>query len=173
MNSDRTKRFRYSLDPFLKKRKLDWAAVKIEESQAKAIVERREKEAASIQGAIGDVEQRYRESMAHGVPIDRDRHQNMSQYLKHRRRDLVEKRKQVEQASKVHEQINSNLNTIRQGIKALEKHKANKRDEHARGALRHERDQLDELWLLRNGRQSDVGIIRAVKRRNGGGNNGS
>lgn len=182
MNNEWTKLFRYSLDPFLKKRKLDWAAVKVEETQAKSIVERRENEATSIQGAIGEIEHRLRQSAERGVSIDRDQHQNTSHYLKYTRRDLAEKRKQVDQANKIHEQIRRNLDTIRQGIKALEKHKANKQAKHAQDALRREHNQLDELWLLRERARVDIDtargkpgltdVPRGSKQRNGGGKNG-
>ena len=182
MSNDWTKRFRYSLDPFLKKRKLDWAAVKIEEAQAKSVVDRREKEAASLLGAINEIEHRIRESAERGASIDRDQQQNTARYLKHTRGDLAEKRKQLDQASNVHEQIRKNLDAIRQGIKALEKHKTNKQAIHTHEALRRERDQLDELWLLRNGGRASIDsargksrlmdVPRGSKYRNGGGKNG-
>ena len=183
MSNSGGKRFRYSLDPFLSKRKLDWASVKIEENQARFLVERREQEAASIRGAIGEVEHLLRRACERGSPIDRDQQQNIARYLKHTRTSLTEKHKQVEQANKAHEQIRRNLDVIRQGIKALEKHKTHKHTEHARDALRWEHNQLDELWLLRDSGSASGDIARSTfalrpirrvaKHRNGGDNNGS
>lgn len=183
MSSDWMKRFHYSLDPFLKKRKLDWAELKIDESQARSVVERREKEAASIQGVIGEIELQLRSAAERGASIDRDQHQNLSRYLGRSRRDLTEKQKQVVQASKVHEQISLRLREIRQGIKALEKHRIHKQSQHAQESIRLEHNQVDELWLLRNGRRQVSGKTQDVprvisvshkpKQRDGGDNNAS
>ena len=182
MSGSGARRFRYSLDPFLSKRRLDWAAVKIEENQARSIVERREQEVAAIKGAIGEAEHLLRRACEHGAPIDRDQQQNIARYLKHTRTSLAEKHKLVDQANKVHERISRNLDLIRQGIKALEKHKANKHTEHSRDAQRREHNQLDELWLLRTRAGTDIAIAqntfgfkpirRVAKNRNGGGHNG-
>lgn len=173
-------KFRYSLDPFLKKRRLDWGCVKLDEARARAVVELHKNKEVSVQDLINEVEQALRQSSKRGALIDRDLQQNMSSYLTQTYRGLGEIRKQLEQASKVHEQVTRDLNVIRQGIKALEKHKTRKQAEHSQEARRREYNQLDELWLLSGNSNADTlrgrvlprHIKRISRKQNGGSKNG-
>lgn len=140
-------RFLYPLDPFLKKKKLDWAGAKLEETQAKAVLDLHKDKAAAIQGEIEEIEQSLRQSCEPGALIDRDRQRNMANYLKHTQSGLKAARQQVDDADKAHEQISREASAINQGIKALEKHRSGKQAEHAQEARRREYNQLDELWL--------------------------
>ncbi|MBI3900275.1 MAG: hypothetical protein HY308_18580 [Gammaproteobacteria bacterium] len=164
-----TKRFRYSLDPLLKKRQMDWSIVKVEEANAKSVVAKKENELKGIEGVIDETETLLRQSGEQGATIDRERQQSILNYLAFRHQDLNEKRKQLEQANKVHQQISRNLGTIRQGIKALEKHQSKKLGEYTDENIRREHKQLDELWLIAQG--GSAALASLIK--NGGDKNGS
>jgi len=147
MKDSGNRRFRYPLDPFLRKKKLDWSSVKLEEARARSVVDMRKQKAASVQSEIEALEQSRRQSLGRGAVIDRDQQQNISNYLKHTQRGLEQIHQQLDQANTVHQQISRELSTIHQGIKALEKHKTHKQLEHSQEARRREYNQLDELWL--------------------------
>lgn len=162
MTDTRSARFRYALEPFLRKKKLDCSGATLQEARAKTTLDRQTERAAKIKSEIEAIERSLREACAPGAAIDRDRQRNISDYLKHAQRGLTAARREVEDANAVHDRVSREANALRQGIKALEKHRSGKQAEHAVEIRRREYNQLDELWLMNTNYRTTAAINRTA-----------
>lgn len=143
------KRFRYRMEPLLKARQWDLDVAKADEARARTVVRERAEASERVQRAIVEVEATIRQAYTAGASIDADRHQRLTILLKTRRSELQERLLELQQAEKLHEQTQRQVQRVKQGVLTLEKHKEGQKSERDQDLFRHEQKQMDDLWLLR------------------------
>jgi len=147
------KKFRYSLESMLKVRQLERDTIAQQEASARAVLQQQERAAQEIQGRIAVTEIEIRSLSGVNTRIEPDREMRLRVYLDHARDELKAKMVEVEQANHVHQQLAKQLSRARQGIKALERHREHKAEEHFTEWQRAEQKGSDDLWLLRRERK--------------------
>lgn len=145
------KRFHYSLEALLRKRRSDWKTVKVEEATAGKVVDKKNEEVTAAKDVVDGAEQLLRDSCQSGKPIDPQRHYLLSSYLSQQRKELTQKQQALAKAREVHEKVAENLSGIGRGIKSLEKHRTGKEEQHKFELSLLEQKLTDELWLLQQG----------------------
>jgi flagellar biosynthesis chaperone FliJ len=154
-----TPTFRYTLEALLKQRRFEQDGSVAQERAARGALKAGIEKAQAAAAAVTGVETSLRESLKAGASIDPRRHESLSLYLVHARDVLRAKADQASKAEKAHEQTRSGLLRSVQVVRALERHKENKRREHKRGRQYLDQQKQDELWLAR-GPASRVGPAR-------------
>ena len=144
-------RFHYSLEALLRKRRSDWKTVKVEETTAGEVVDRKTAEVTNTKDVVEGAEQLLRDACRDGMQIDPHRHHLLTNYLVQQRTVLKQKQQALVKAREVHDQVTENLVGIGRGIKSLEKHRTGKEEQHKFELNLQEQKVTDELWLLRQG----------------------
>jgi len=138
----------------LKVRRLERDTIAQQEARAHAVWQRHESEAQEIRGRIVETEDQIRALGGVNTRIDPDREMRLRVYLDHARDELSAKLAEVEQANRAHQQLAKQLSRAGQGIKALERHREHKAEEHFTEWQRADQRGSDDLWLLRRERKS-------------------
>jgi hypothetical protein len=142
-----SKRFRYPLDPVLRKTNWELDGLKIEETQAKKALQDKEKEADRVASRVTEAESELR-ALCWADSLNPDRLQAVRLFLRERQAELAKKRREVEQAKRVHDQVFDRLVRTKKTAKGLADHRTRKQRDHQ---LATERDQikvLDDLWVM-------------------------
>lgn len=145
-------RFRYALETLLKQRRSEQDASAARERSAQRALEGHVEDARRAQDALAGIEGALREARCAGAPIDARQHEAAALYLARMREALRVKARQTEKAQELHEQTREQLLRSVQSVRALERHRDNRRREHQRERASLAEQKQDELWLT--GRRS-------------------
>jgi flagellar export protein FliJ len=146
------RRFRYGMEPVIKVRRWDVDSAKADELRARQVVADRARETQRIGESIAEAEAKLRESQRQGEAIDAQWYTTLTSFLVLRRKDFEESQVELRQAQEVHDERRRTLMGAKQKLTALEKHKETKRLENEVEVQRENQKQMDDLWLLGNGR---------------------
>jgi hypothetical protein len=141
--------FKYKLESFLRKRRLDRDEARAEEITAHAALVSSRQKVEEVEKVIDATQQEIREQSVLGVELDPERQRLLSTYLMHQHDDLKKKQSDAEQAAKTHEETARNLETVFREVKTLEKHREGRRGQHSVESQRIEQKHSDEMWLNR------------------------
>lgn len=144
--------FRYGLEPLLKQRRWEQELAAAQERGARQALERRVADARRAEQELRGAEGRLREARRAGAPIDARSHEATSLYLVRLREALRTSANEAARAGEAHERTRQGLLRSLQAVRALEKHRDNRRREHERERRTLAEQRQDELWLT--GRRS-------------------
>ena len=142
-------RFRYALEPLLKKRRSERDASAAQERSARGLLKAHTEQARAAALALSGVESALRESLQAGASIDPRRQEALSGYLAVARDALRAKSGHAAKAGELHEQTQRALLRALQEARALELHRENRQREHRRERRQLAEHKQDELWLTR------------------------
>ena len=143
------KPFQYTLDPVIKKNNWDINTLKIEAAQAKEVVDKYMAESEELRMKIEKLEQDIRASHEPNSLIICDKYEGTKNFLNHQHQLLEVKRKELEQAEYVYEQIVSQLRSLKQSTKGLENHRRGKKKIYQMQQERAAIIEADDAWLMR------------------------
>lgn len=147
MNGGR--RFRYQLESLLRKREAESDQLRHEQTEAQLRVDNGERDLKTVESAIGHTETRLRLLGREGAAIDPDAQTRLRAYLKMLCVDREKKREKLESLRREYDDIGVRLRTVREGVKALEKHRDGRRADFDADWRRRDQATADELWLMR------------------------
>jgi len=145
-------RFRYALETLLKQRRSEQDASAARERSARGVLEGHVEDTRRAQDALAGIEGALRKARLAGAPIDARQYEAAALYLVRMREALRIKARQTEKAQELHEQTREQLLRSVQSVRALERHRDNRRREHQRERASLAEQKQDELWLT--GRRS-------------------
>lgn len=147
---NRAARFRYSLEAVLKVRQQSRDLALSEEMNARRVVMEKEERASEIGRQVGDLEHALRDLSREGAYFDPRKQALVSRYLSAVREQLESTLVELSQARRVHQQVVESLNAHSQSVKALERHRTTRADQHARAFSAAAQKEQEDLWLAGN-----------------------
>lgn len=145
------RRFRYDLESLLNVRRHSLDLARNEELNARRVVSEKEDTVGEVRGLVSGLEQQIRESLGEGRSLDLQQQEVLTRYLATIRQRLVDLLKELAQAKSVHDQAMSSLQTQANRVRALERHRQTKENQHSKAMTGLEYKEQDELWLARIG----------------------
>lgn len=145
------RKFRYSLDALLKKRRWELDSLRAEEQAARGVREQHQAECAVLTDTISAVEAELRSEQAPDRPIRPELYQVLGGFLRHKRESLTEAQERLASAEREHEDAVNRVVAMKQSLRALERHREAKENEFRTEQDREAIRASDELWILRSG----------------------
>ena len=142
--------FRYQLESLLKKRRLDHEQALSVYLEAQDVYNRRKQDCDDTNLRIIRAEQWIRLANECGQIIDAEEVTRMKSYLSVCRDEAVEQGKLLKSADHALKSAVESVNSHRESIKTLEKHREGQQAEHQSDQARVSAKNADELWLIRN-----------------------
>lgn len=142
--------FRYQLESLLKKRRFDYEQAFSVYLEAQDAYNRRKQDCENTEQLINRAEQWIRLANECGQIIDADEVTRMKNYLSICRDQAVEQEVLLKSADLAMKSALESVNSHRESIKTLEKHREGQQAEHQSDQARLSAKNADELWLIRN-----------------------
>ena len=133
----------------MKKRKWEIETLSEEALHANNVVRQKQEELEILLDQICETEIKIRVTINVDTAFKRKDYQDLCRFLKFLRHKLDIKQQELNQANKVYEDIQTKLIESMKVIKGLEKHKADKQQEHDSDLLHAELKEADSQWLSR------------------------
>jgi flagellar export protein FliJ len=146
------KRFRFELDPLLKKHAWEADVLRTEKATASRAVSAQQNELRSIEEQISEYRNALIGSSVEEAEISIAQRQMTEIYIRHQQQLEKEMRTSLDKAIAIEQQISNQLLLASQQLKTLEKLKDRAKQQHAYLQLRAELVEADENWLTRHNR---------------------
>lgn len=141
--------FKYQLASLLRKRETEADELRHALAEVQNRLEAATQALAEIQATIEQTETQLRSGGQEGAAIEPDLQARLRVYLKIQRNEEEQRKKALEAVQQEHDEVSGKLRTVREGIKALEKHREGQRADFDTELQRRDQAAADELWLLR------------------------
>jgi flagellar export protein FliJ len=145
-----TKRqFKYQLASLLRKRETESDELRHQLAEVQTRVDTAAGELEAVRAMIEQTESRLRTDGQEGAAIEPDLQARLRVYLKMQRVEEETKKENLQKVEQERDEVSEKLRTVREGIKALEKHREGRRIDFDTEWERRDQAAADELWLLR------------------------
>ena len=144
------KRFRFELDPLLRKHTWEADVLRTEKATANRAVVEQERELQAIQKEIQDCCDTLIQASGQDADISIAQRQVLAVYLRHQHDLASEAKMSLEKARKIEQQIAEQLLAASQQVKTLEKLRDGEQKKYDYLRLRAEFNESDENWLVRH-----------------------